>query len=274
MGVIRYDITEENFDIQNLPQNELSILTGVDSSSYLVAGSEQQGLAVRAFTHLPQEKWWEADERVIMTFKKIRVAWLGSRFTLVPARLYNGDARRSFLSGITTVSDEEAVLADPLPGLDAFLVYALDQQRLTDWRRAFVGCRFYHCLSPILDDMAKRTRRLGKAQLYAYIKEGSLFAVGIERNRLLFCNFFSCPTAKDYLYFILLAYEQCGWKPAQVPLRLYGEALPDAELYKLLYRYVKDVAFGSGPDQFRWGDRANQYASHLFYDLACLHQYH
>lgn len=257
-----------------LPQSELSILTGMDSSSYLITDTEQQVLAIRAFTHSKSEAWWQADERLRATFKKTRLAWLAPRFSLIPARLYNGDARRKMLANITNLKASETVLADAIPELDVFLIYALDQNKLDEWRRAYVGCRFYHALTPILHSLAQFTRQQGKAHVYAYLRDGILYTIGIERNQLKFCNAFSCPAAKDYLYYVLLTYEQCGWKPNSVPLRVFGEILPGTEVFNLFYRYVRDMEFLQLKETLRLGTQAQQQPAHLFHDLLCLQQYH
>lgn len=274
MGVIRYDITEEAFGEQGLPQSELSILTGMDSSSYLITDPEQKALAIRAFSHPPAETWWQTDERLSAGFKKIRLAWLGPRFTLVPARLYNGNARQTMLADLTDLKDSDTVLADALPELGAYLLYALDKDKLSEWRRVFVGCRFYHGLTPILHELAQYTRRQGRAQMYAYLRDGLVYLVGIERDRLLFCNAFSCLAAKDYLYYVLLAYEQCGWKAAQVPLKIFGEILPATEVFNLFYRYVREVEFLQLKATSMMGPQAKQHSVHLFYDLLSLQHYH
>ncbi|PSR15194.1 MAG: hypothetical protein DA408_03205 [Bacteroidetes bacterium] len=274
MGVIRYDITEDAFDKGQLPQSELSILTGVDSSSYLIVDPAQQVLAIRALSHPAGENWWKVDDRLQHGYKKTRLAWLGSRFTIVPARLYSGDQRRSYLTGLTELKDTETVLADPLPELDAFLVYALDQEQLSEWRRSFVGCRFYHALTPVLKQLMLLNRQQGRAKVYAYFRNGMLITVGLDRNRLIFCNAFACPNTKDYLYYLLLTYEQCQWDPSQVPLRLFGEIMRDAEVHKLFYRYVRDVDFLSVAGMLRWGTQAALQPNHLFFDLAALQLYH
>lgn len=205
MGVTRYDIIEEAFREQGLPQSELSILTGMDSSSYLISGPRAEAWAIRAFTHSSTEPWWNTDTRLSQhTYQKVRLAWQSHRFTLVPARLYNGEQRSTFLEALTKIAENETVLADPIPDLDAFLVYAIDQQRLSTWRRAFVGCRFYHAMTPILHQLAKQGQQLGRPAVFAYLRGNSIYTVGIDRNRLMFCNAFKCPTAKDSLYYLLL----------------------------------------------------------------------
>lgn len=275
MGVIRYDITEEAFQEKSLPLTELSILTGMDSSSYLITGPKAEVLAIRAFSHSSAEPWWNTDERLNQgTFSKVRLAWQSRRFTLVPARLYDGEQRRSFLTTLTKLTEQETVLADALPALDAFLVYAVEQQRLTTWRRAFVGCRFYHVLTPLLGQVAQLAQQIGRPSVFAYLRDGNIFTIGIDRNQLLFCNSFACPEAKDGLYYVLLTYQQCGWKTNQVPLYLIGEIMTDAEIYRLLYRYVKQVNFIADRSGLNWGSSSATHPVHLFYDLAALQQHH
>lgn len=274
MGVIRYDITEEAFHKQSLPQTELSILAGMDSSSYLVSDTNKQALAVRAFSHQPTESWWLTDDRLqTASFQKVRLAWRSSRFTLIPARLYDGEQRTTFLEALTSIEDSETVLADSVEGLDTFLVYAVDQERLSHWRRKFIGCRFYHALTPLLSQLARIGQQLGRPAIFAYIHSGSIYTVGLDRNQLIFCNGFHTPEAKDSLYYVLLAYQQCGWKTQQVPLYLFGEILPDAEVYRLFYRYVRHVHFVEHNNGLQWGTQAATHPQHLFFDLTALQQY-
>lgn len=275
MGVTRYDITEEAFRKQSLPHTELSILTGMDSSSYLITDPQSSVIAVRSFTHSPNERWWTLDDRLSNNaFAKVRLAWQSRRFTLVPARLYNGENRAAFLEGLTQLDSTETVLADAVPELDAFLVYAIDQHRLANWRRAFVGCRFYHAMTPMLHQLAVKAQRLGRPAVFAYLQGGNIYTLGLDRNQLRFCNGFASPEAKDSLYYVLLAYQQCGWDPQQVPLYVCGEILPDADLSRLLYRYIKQLHFIDQAGALQWGPAAAQHPIHLFYDLAALQQFH
>ncbi len=275
MGVVRYDITEASFSTSTKPNCELSILTGMDSSSYLIANENQEVQVIRSLVHEGNEAWWSTDERVTASYRKVRLAWLGGTQTLVPSRLYNGDERRSYLERLTVLSASETVLADPVPELNAFLVYAIEQERLDQWRRQFIGCRFYHVLSPVLHHLAALTQRQARPAVFAYIKDQFLMVAGLERGQLLFCNIFPCQAAKDFLYFTLLAYEQCQWKPDKVPLRLFGEVLSDSEIYRLLFRYIREVTFLTpAVGDLRFGPVADEQPHHFFYDLASLHLYH
>lgn len=274
MGVIRYDIQEEGFSPEKRSQYELSILSGVDSSSYLVVDKTSAVQRVRAIQHhRPQEAWWTEDNALATGYAKIKLGWLSPQFTLLPNRLYNAEKRRTYLTRLTELSKEATVMADVLPSLDVVLVYAIDQNQLTTWRQMMVGARFYHAITPILEQLSHISKRTGLPHVFAYQRDKTLITIAIERGQVVFCNAFTCQAANDVLYYILLTYEQCQWEPQHVALRLFGELTTDAEIYKLCYRYIRDIDFLSTADMVSWGQQSTQHPDHLFFDLAALHQY-
>lgn len=276
MGVIRYDITEDNFAENKLPLCELSILVGMDSSSYLIVDDENQVNALRAIVHDKEDEWWKQDDRLKQTYRKTRLAWLSERFTIIPARLYDGNRRREYLSSLTNLKETDTVLADAIPELDIFLVYALDGAKLSEWRRTFIGCRFYHLLTPVLHQLAIHNRQQLGSTVYAYFRDDLLTVIALENGRLHFCNAFTCNAANDFLYFLLLAYEQCNWSPSTVGLHLFGELVEDAAIYKLFYRYFKKMSFSKLPAEAARNNKmtTERLDEHIFYDLFSLQLYH
>jgi len=193
--------------------------------------------------------------------------------------LYDGNKRNLYLSSLTTLKKNDVVLADAIPELDAFLVYALDGDKLSEWRRVFIGCRFYHILTPVLYQLSKHSRQYPGPIMFSYFRDNLMIVIGLENGKLKFCNAFPCEDAKDFLYFLLLAYQQCQWNPSQVELQVFGELLEDSAIYKLFYRYIKKMSFLKPPSSqlhsgFNWGKQSKQTPYHLFYDLISLQLYH
>jgi hypothetical protein len=274
LGVDRYHITEAQWSADQAPSTELSILTGVDSSSYLLVDHDGRALVTRVIEHEPGADWWSGIPDLSLTFRKVRIAALARRFTLVPTRLYEAAQRRRYLESITTLETEDVVLADSLPELEVMLVYAIPQEMLNTWRRNFVGSRFYHALSPLIQHLSQQNRQTAATQMYAYIRRNHFAVFGLEQGQLRFANIFPCRATKDYLYYLLLAYEQCQWDPQEIALQLFGEILPDGAIFPLLQRYFKKLNFQEPSRQLRWGEASQAYPAQLFTDLACLHLHH
>ncbi|MCB0638361.1 MAG: DUF3822 family protein [Lewinella sp.] len=249
---------------------ELSILSGMDSSSYLLVSDDGQVLSIRAVDHEAGEAWWQVDDRLNQPVGNVQIGYIDHCFTLTPTRLYNSEHRREYLAALSSLPDEVTVMADPIPELDVFLVYGLPQRRLTAFRHAFVGSRQVHILKPLLQAFAQHNRLRGLPAVYAYFWRNELFLVGLEGNLLSFCNAFSFLDAKDALYFVMLAFDQCGWKPNETPLLLCGEIVENGEIYRWLQRYTRRLTFLTPPGDLRWGSLTSQQPPHRFFDLAAL----
>lgn len=254
----------------------LSVLSGTDSSSYFLVNEDGQVVAIRAIDHAAENlRWWREEEPFLASpVAHAQIGYLDPRFTISPSRLYNSEHRRQYLEALTDLSPTITVMADPIPELDVFLVYAMEQARLAAFRQAFVGSRQVHLLHPLLRSFARHNRQRGLPALYAYFWRNEVYLVGLEGAKLRFCNGFSFLDAKDALYFVLLAFEQCGWNPQDTPLHLCGEIVQGGEIFRWLQRYVRRKHFLSLPGDLRWGAGASAEPGHRFYDLAALYQLH
>lgn len=246
----------------------------MDSSAYLVADQDKNVQRLRTIKHNISEDWWDDEQLTALSFQKVRLATASASFALVPARLYDADQRATYLNIEGATEGHQVVLADGLADLNAYLVYRLPAETLNLWRRTFVGCRFYHLLSPVLAQLHQQNRLRGRASIYAFFQQSQVAVIGMERGQLTFCNSFKFNSAKDALYYILLAFEQSGWSPDYIPLAVFGDILQDSEIHRLLFRYIRHIQWQQDIAELRWGTAAQAHPKHLFYALNCLHLYH
>jgi hypothetical protein len=89
-----------------------------------------------------------------------------------------------------------------------------------------------------------------------------------DRRNLQFYNSFAFTKASDFLYFTLLAFDQLKLNPLDVPLTISGELMEDSEIYRLLYRYFRDIRFAPTPaGLYHFPGSIQSLPSHLNYDL-------
>lgn len=263
----------DGFQARAAANYELSILTGMGSSAYLVCDDQQRLLAFRSFEHDPKSTFWESDPRLKLAYKNTRIGWRGHVLTFVPGRLYSPTHRRDYLTQLTDFEESQEALADHLSFLNVVGVYGIDRNRLNRLRDAFPGCKLHHAASSTLNSLLKHATMQDRPGIYASVSEADIRLFGLDRQQLLYCNAFRCAAARDYLYYTLLAYEQCGWKPEEVPLYLFGELLADGEIYRLLYRYINQIEFLAPPAHMQFIAPFDREPLHLFHDLVSLQLY-
>jgi hypothetical protein len=155
-------------------------------------------------------------------------------FTLVPAPFYKVD-------GIADVLNMVFPGIEPyLPGADmieenAVLVY----KKPTPWGD-FAHAR--HSVSAFVQKL--QLTEAGKENaVWALLSAGQMVLVHINDNKLQFCNAFTPQSQQDYLYYVLLVYNQLRLNATNIPLTLCGEIEKNAPVIEGIGRYVKNIQF-------------------------------
>ena len=281
MGVSSYNITAAAFQRDRAQDYELSILTGMDSFAYILRDRARNSLLAyfsHALTAGEQLDWPRAFNTLVQADDKLRqlsfgtvvLGWETPRFTLVPNALYDPAQQRNYLEQLTVVGLEDEVRAETFNEMEAELLFATPADRIGAVERRLRTRRTHHVAGGLLTAWGARSRRLGHPSVSAALRGQRLLVAGHRNGKLLFFNSFSYATAQDALYYLLLAYQQCGFGPDRVPLYLCGEITPHADLYRHFYRYVEDIRFcqyGAPPST---PPELAGLPEHLYFELLCL----
>ncbi len=275
MGKIIRDLVEDTFVKKNTNIYELSILMGVDSFDFMVLDSRQHLQALRSYAVGPQlmaqpeimKSLVEGDGLLGFTYRTIKAGWAGNKSTLVPQRLYNEQKKTAYLEQVTEIGRGEAVLSDTLQDFGFQNIYSMPQPVEGFFRQAFPGCRIFHIGSALLEGIRKMAALQEGPRVFAHFRNGLAFIFAFEDKNLLFFNAFSYQSAKDAIYYLLLPYQQFGFKTGRDPAYLSGQLLKDSEIYREAFRYVKHLHFAEPPAFFHIGPKLSAEPRHFYFDL-------
>jgi hypothetical protein len=188
-------------------------------------------------------------------------------FTLVPERLFNPSERRTYLQEIATLNYEVEVRADALTSASAQLVYAAKHQLMDDISKELPNAKITHATTALIAGLLARQNVPTSPVLYLQIYPGWLVAVLIEGKNLLFANIFNYQSAKDFLYYVLLLFDQYQLAPEETPVYITGQLIENSEIYPLLQRYLRSLRFLPAPDSLRLGTKLKQQPAHFYFNL-------
>jgi hypothetical protein len=80
-------------------------------------------------------------------------------------------------------------------------------------------------------------------KMYINVSKRSFDIVVLENKKLIFSNIFSYETKEDFIYYILFTAEQIKLDTAVFNLYFLGEINIDSEIYKIAYKYIKNIFF-------------------------------
>ena len=272
MGV-RLEIIEDQFSKYTTNQHELSILVGVDSLSYMVTNPQHHVLLLRECTlaGTPLSDFFLQDEYLRLSYQRVKAAISSPVFTFVPTRLYNPAERRAYLQQVATLTDDMDARADDLPTVKATNVYAIERNRLDTIRKFASSGKIFHAATSLLQHLLLINEKKGK-RLFIHVYEGKLTLLLLENAHLLFVNEFSYKSAKDFLYYVMLVFEQFKLAPEEVPACATGQLVENSEVFQMVKRYIYRLEMLSLPPFLHFSEKWQQHQPHFFADLFGLAQ--
>ncbi|HMO38718.1 MAG TPA: DUF3822 family protein [Saprospiraceae bacterium] len=264
-----FEIATDNIAGKVNPQCELSILVGMGSLSYCITDAQQQLLLLRDYDTSDFKvlgEFFLQDEYFRQSYRAIRIAVAAPAFTFLPARLYNPAEKTTYLQHLTATDREMAFRNDDIKTLAATNVYALRRDTVETLQKHLPGARIFHIATAITAGLlAHEALAAHTTSLHIHIHEGKLFLLLLHKKELQFVNVFSYQSARDFLYYVMLVFDQFKLDPEETPAFIAGQLIKDSEIYPLLYRYIRQLQFLPMPAFIQNGDKLRE--PHLYFNL-------
>lgn len=267
----RLEIVEEHFSRQVTTLSDLSVLIGVDNLTFAITNAEQQLLFLREYPFIEKDDHlrdvFAQDDLLRLSYNRVRVAVMTPIFTLVPERLYNPVERRTYLQEIASLNYEMEIKADEIASASVRLVYGIKRHLQDDIQKELPSAKISHALTAFLSGLLARQNVPVASAVYLQVYSGWLVAVVMEGKNLLFANIFNYQSAKDFLYYVLLLFDQYNLVPEQTPVYIGGQLVENSEIYPLLQRYLRALHFLSAPEFLQMGTKFQQQPPHFYFNL-------
>lgn len=278
-----YDIIESEFNKKFSSAYQLSILVRMDSLVFFVfdAGSNA-ALRLRTIPFVNQtvntqdvakelQAIFDREELFGYLFRRVRISLPAGAAVLVPSRLYNDAQKDTYLSELVISKDSRhSVYYDEISETSAHMVYSVDPEIVKVLRKQFPTAHFYNPATPFILGARKMTGEETEHSLCINFSKKEIQLALFEKQNLLFYNSYSYNTAGDVLYYTLLTLDQFTLDPAKTPVSLSGQILEDAEIYRMLSRYLGELSFVSEPGFLKFGKRFKDVQPYFFFDLYSL----
>lgn len=278
--MISFELTEPSFDKKKTTEYELSVLLGADSLSYCIIDKTNRVLSVVKcdFPEATEDKGY-ADrlETVILRqvqlqqpYRTINVGVFNLTSTLVPTRLYNEEEKSTYLEKMLPLSGEYEVRTDSLTTAGAEHVYALEDGLSKVLKSYFSGAEIIHSSTALYKGVRRLAQENEGKFIFLNVRQEAIQITFFDNGELVFYNAYSYSSSKDFIYYVMLIYDQFGLKPDTTPIHLSGELMEDSEVYHLIYRYIRHLKLVDPPEWIELSEQWVNRPQYWFYDLFCL----
>ncbi len=274
---VNLEVIEDHFSGQLPIGSELSILIGMDSLAYMVTDASRQLLALRGYQLLLEtgdtlvqqvEALLQQDAYLRSNYEATRVALPSRAFTLVPDRLYNPLEKPAYLQALAIApTATETLRTDDLPACFAKNIYIADSPLLNVLGKYLPSARCYHDVTAWLIGLMRSLEAPSGYRVYLQVYPGTLQLALLEGTQLLFVNAFSYQSAKDFLYYTLLLFDQFNLEPTETPVFMCGWLIENSEVYPMLFRYLEHLHFLPPPPYLQLGPKWSKQPAYFFHNL-------
>jgi Protein of unknown function (DUF3822) len=269
---------DETFDVELASDYHLSIEIALSGFSYTLLDTKRNkyiGLESFQFQKSFSEEARVAELSLLLKqissfkfkFKSVSVSLFSLKFTLIPAALFDSNLTSKYLEFNTALQESDVVLADSIKNFETHCVYAVHKNLVELIQTHFPAAKFLHTLSSLLDVLSSSYKNVSGKNIVIHLQQGHFELIVLEDKKLLFANLFSYQSSEDFLYYTLFVCEQLKLNPENMDLLLLGEVEKNSAIYSILNKYVRNIRFGSRPDQFDYSYLFDQQPSHFYFNL-------
>ena len=191
--------------------------------------------------------------------------------TITPEALYEEENGKEILSFNHVLLQNEKETRDWIESIQAFNSYFIPDELERCLNKHFKNIIWKHDSSIIIESLIHQFKLHEGEKVYISVQKKSFDITILDRKHLKFFNSFSYKAAQDLIYYLLFSMEQLQLNPDQTPLMIFGEIEEDSEIYKLLYKYIRNVSFIKRNPNYNYSFVFDQIQEHYFYKLLNQH---
>ena len=242
------------FSLQKTKDIELSIQFSLDGFSFCVLDTATKENIY--FKEYQFEKTLNSPEalleKIITIFKQdtnlqiaytaVSVIHQNSLSTIVPDKYFNKNTLVSYLDFNIKILKTDFIAFDNIIAMNAKNVY-VPYVNINNYLFQNFGEFEYKHHSTVLIEKLLSLDSSNQKKMYVNVSKHTFDIVVLENRKLIFSNIFSFETKEDFIYYILFTAEQIQLDTTMFNLYFLGEINTESEIYKIAYRYIKNIFF-------------------------------
>ena len=273
---------DPNLDLNRAKSFHLSIQVNLDEFSFAILNlHEQKYIALEHYDIINNSSYSNLAEQIDLIINKQKLlkqnfvstsVGIAHTFnTITPKALYEKENGKDILSFNHILLQNEIETRDWIQAIQAFNSYFIPEELERCFDKHFKNILWKHNSSILIESLIHQFKLQEGERIYISIQNKSFDVTVLENKYLKFFNSFSYRAAEDLIYYLLFTFEQLQLNPNQTPLVISGEIEENSDVYKLLYKYIRNISFAKRNPNYNYSFVLDQIKEHFYYKLLNQH---
>lgn len=210
------------------------------------------------------------DENAFMgqKFQNARIVLDHKDFNFLPKAFYKTDQIHQQFSFSQDIHYKHYISSHEIVGSDRMIYYSIPQRINNLIQDYFEGAPIYHIDHVFQHEVLKLHKNKKRpSTMYVYVSNRDFHILVMSKEEVLFQNAFNFTSKEDFIYFILLTYDQLEMNPEEDPIYLLGEISRSSALYNICWQYVRHVKLLNDYTDMIIGNDFDQMSVHQYFLL-------
>jgi hypothetical protein len=269
------ELFDETLDINSTENYELSIEVSHDALSYCLLDSIRNKFVLirsfgaeenKSFNTNKLDDLLHNDDFLTKRYKKVHCVMPSSKFTLVPAPLYDPGKKDEYFTFNHILEEDNVILADRTTNPDAFIVFSVSKSLSELLKSSYPAIHLHHHIKLLLDHTYSSRKSLNGNYIHVHVERDFFNLIVYNNNILKFCNSFAYRNISDILYYVLNAFRNLDIKQEET---LYFSGLTEKydDLSSSFSLYIRNIKFAEPSGNFTFSYVFNDMELHRFINL-------
>ena len=255
------------------------MLIGMDSFFYFIEDADSNALVLKKIPYMPErgdltQSIEEILKQILMQEKMLQlpyaavsICYSGSRFTIVPDEVYSKHQLKDYLNQVTRLRKKDEVAVCGLPQLESHVVYSVEKVVLDIAKSYFPGAKHMHIVAPLIMQAYLHAKSQKGHQVFVHAGTSIMGVFLFKQDKLLFANTFTYHTEQDFLYNVLLIFDQFELDTERIPMMMTGRIQKKSSQYEKLEKYIRHIHILHSPSYYHYGPAFQNANFHYYHDL-------
>jgi len=198
------------------------------------------------------------------TFDSVLVLFQNELSNLVPEKFFNEAHSADYLKFSSKIMKTDFISHDRIAAnksVNVFVPFVNINNYIFEVYGAF---EYKHASTILIEHALKNEVTVEEDHMYLNVAPFHYEMVVVKKGQLELYNSFEYTTPEDFIYYILFTVEQLKLNPESLKIKLSGTIEKDDPLYKLLYTYIRCVAFELPSEKFTFDRLELQVSKHQY----------
>jgi len=207
------------------------------------------------------------DESLHLPYGKVNIHVLSDCFTLVPEPLFDETKSQEVLIFNQQKINSVNVKHEPIIKTEAIIIYGINPETELVLNSFFPKSKLFHSASSLIETWL--TPNSEGEVLHCYVQASTIQIAYIKHAQLKFFNIYQYKTPEDFIYYLMNVAYHLSLDQNKINLQFSGEVVTESGIYKLAYKYIRNILFSQRPKWVQVSDEM-LFPGHFYYNLFCI----